>query len=212
MAVKFNDTGNRLSDTLAATAAALTSETVSVRQLMTLVGEQGLLFFCMVLIIPFLLPVSIPGVSTVFGAVIILLGIGVILNRLPWLPEALMKREMRTADLLPALERGARLFARLDAMTRARLTFLTHGPTVNRLNGLGLTLGGILLIFPFGFIPLSNTLPALAILCFAVGMLQRDGLFILLGYLMLVATIVYFAGLLLGALAAGAGIRDLLSS
>ncbi len=212
MAVEFQNAEATLSATLARTAQSLNSEKVTVRQLMESVGEQGLLFFCMVLTIPFLLPVSIPGVSTVFGLVIILIGVGVTLNRLPWLPGRLMQRQMNATDLREALVKGSNVFSRLDRIVRPRLTWLTEGAVINRVNGLALIFGAILLLFPFGLIPFSNTLPALAILFLAVGMLQRDGYFILLGYIMLVVTVIYFGGLILAAIAAGQGISSLLGS
>jgi hypothetical protein len=58
----------------------------------------------------------------------------------------------------------------------------------------------VLLIFPLGLVPFSNTLPAWGILLLAAGLLQRDGLLILLGYLFLLGTIVYFAALGIGVL------------
>ncbi len=71
---------------------------------------------------------------------------------------------------------------------------------MNRLAGLGLLLGSVLLIFPLGLVPFSNTLPAWGILLLAAGLLQRDGLLILLGYLFLLGTIIYFAALGIGVL------------
>jgi hypothetical protein len=210
MAVQFRDSQQTLSETLKQTASSLTGEKVTVRQLMELVGEQGLLFFCMVLTIPFLVPVSIPGVSTVFGAVIILISIGITMNRLPWLPNRIMQREFATESLAPTLHRGAEMFKRMDQWVRPRLGFLTEGAAINRINGLALLFGGILLIFPFGFIPFSNTFPGWAILFLAVGMLQRDGLFILIGYILLVVTVIYFGGLLAGALLAGNSLLELI--
>jgi hypothetical protein len=50
---------------------------------------------------------------------------------------------------------------------------------------------------PFGFIPFSNTLPALAIIFLALGMMERDGGSVILGHLANVATIIYF-GFLIG--------------
>jgi hypothetical protein len=44
---------------------------------------------------------------------------------------------------------------------------------------------------------LSNTLPAIALLFLAIGTLQRDGVSILLGHVMNVVTMAYFA-LLIG--------------
>lgn len=212
MAVQFQDTDKPLSETLSEIAQSIEGESVTVRQLMALVGEQGLLLFCMFLTIPFLVPISIPGVSTVFGAVVILIAIGITLNRIPWLPSALIERPVSSQGLKQAMERGAQLLKRLDRIVKPRLTRLTTGALMNRLNGLVLLFGGILLIFPLGLIPFSNTLPGWGILFLAAGMLQRDGLAILIGYVLMVATVIYFAVLALGALAAGAGMMSLLGS
>lgn len=62
------------------------SDTVSVRELMQMMGEQGLLVLCALMTLPFIFPVSIPGVSTVFGAAILLIGFAITVNTLPWLP------------------------------------------------------------------------------------------------------------------------------
>jgi hypothetical protein len=66
------------------------------------------------------------------------------------------------------------------------------------LNNCALILGSVLLMAPFGLIPFSNTLPALAILCLAIGLLQRDGLCVLFGHLTNLSTIIYFAVLIAG--------------
>ena len=65
---------------------------------------------------------------------------------------------------------------------------------------------------PLGLVPFSNFFPAVAILFLAIGMLQRDGLFITLGYLLFIVTFVYFGALFAAAVLAGQGIMSLLSS
>jgi hypothetical protein len=75
---------------------------------------------------------------------------------------------------------------------------LTAPGFMGAINNLGLILGAVLLMAPFGLIPFSNTLPAVAILLLAIGLLQRDGVCILLGHLMNIASIVYFAVLIGG--------------
>jgi len=212
MSVPLHNPEKSLGETLRDTISAITKERISLRELLELIGEQGLLVFCMFLTIPFLLPVSIPGVSTVFGLVITLIGLGVALNRVPWLPGRLMNRTIERIHLVPALERGAKLFTRLDKLVRPRLLALTHGATVNRFNGFLLVGCALLLMAPLGLIPFSNTLPAVAILCLAAGMLQRDGIFVLVGYVTMVATLIYFGGLFAAAVAAGKGLSSLLAS
>jgi hypothetical protein len=207
--VRFEDSDRRLSATLIDVSERLPSGSASLRDLMALSGEQGLLLLCALLALPFLLPVSIPGVSTVFGAAIILIAVGVTLNRVPWLPRRILDRPLPTAQIKSVFGRGARLVARFEHLIRPRWPLLTRGATLNGLHGSALILAGALLIAPLGLIPFSNTLPGFAVLFLALGMLERDGLFIVAGYVMNLATIVYFGVLAVGAVMAGHGILSL---
>jgi hypothetical protein len=209
MSTQFNDTEVSLGTALQQIIANIQGETITLRDLLAVIGEQGLLLFCIILTLPFLLPVSIPGVSTVFGLVIILLGISLVLNRLPWLPARLMNKPISNEHLIPTLEKGVQMFQRVEHWMRPRLRWVTTGAFANRMNGLALTAGGVLLIFPLSFIPFSNTLPAVAILLLALGMLQRDGYFIIGGYIALVATIIYFIGLALLVILGGQSLYNL---
>ncbi len=193
----------KLSEKFAAIARGLPDEKLAVSELLERVGQSGMLLFAVFLTLPFLVPVSVPGVSTVFGLLIILIGIGFALDRLPWLPGFVMKRTVPAGKLGAALEQGSKLVARIEGFLHPRLGFLVHGLGMNRLNGLVLAFAGVLLMAPFGFVPFSNTVPGLAILFLALGMLERDGVFVLLGYLMTVATCVYFGVLIWGAYEAG---------
>jgi len=203
MTEQFHNIEKPLSAALAEMAGSIRSETISVRDLLEELGEQGMLMCSIFLIIPFLVPVSIPGVSTVFGLVITLIGVGVTANRMPRLPKRLLDRQVATAPLSAAFEKGSRLLARMERFIHPRLRALTRGDRIARFNGLMLVLGGLLLMVPFSFVPFSNTLPGLAILFLAIGMLQQDGAFVLLGYLAILATIVYFGILAGAAIAAG---------
>jgi len=205
----FQDTSDTLRATLDKTAQAIGGKVVTLREMLVLIGEQGLLLMCAVLTIPFLLPVSIPGVSTVFGLAIILISVGITANRNPWLPRRIMDRPIDAEKLVPTLKKGAQLVQRIETVIRPRLSALTGNAAINRFNGLMLILGGVLLMFPMGLVPFSNTLPAFAILFLCIGMSQRDGLFVLAGYAMTLATIVYFSALAYLAVVAGQGIASM---
>ncbi len=199
----FSDTQTSLSGTVRQLMAALEGEQITLRELVRLSGEQGMLFFSILLTLPFLLPVSIPGVSTVFGLVLILVGIGITFNRLPWLPDRLMDRQIQREHLMPVLEKGLQFVGRLERWVRPRLVVMTTGAGANLLNGAVLTLAGVLLLFPLSFIPFSNTLPALAILLLSLGMLQRDGYMVIAGYAAAVATLLYFGALAMAVVMGG---------
>lgn len=204
--VEFRDAALPLSDLLRAMADSIEGHLVTVRDLLALSGEHGMLLALILLTIPFLVPISIPGISTAFGLVGIFIAISIVVNRVPWLPERLLDHPVHTEHLVPAIHKGAGLVHRIDRVSHLRLERLTTGAAVHRANGLGLLLGNVLLLFPLGLVPFSNTLPGWSILLLAVGMVQRDGLLILAGWLFLIATIVYFAVLAVIALATGQGL------
>ncbi|WP_439616024.1 exopolysaccharide biosynthesis protein [Shinella sp.] len=202
-AIGFNDTDRKTSELLEDIINAIKGEHITLRDLLSMMGESGLLLLCAFLSLPFLFPVSIPGVSTVFGAGIVLISAAITLNRLPWLPQKVADRRLESGKLRPVLERGVKFLRKIDRFFKPRLIGLTSGAVMNRVNGLVLMGAGLLLMAPLGLIPFSNTLPGVAILLLAAGISQRDGLVVLGGYVMVVLTIVYFAGLALLAYSAG---------
>jgi hypothetical protein len=144
------------------------------------------------LTMPFLLPVSIPGSSIPFGVLIALIAVGLVTHQAPWLPNCLMHRRLARGHVVPMLEKGARLFARLERLIHPRLWPLTHGATVGRFNGILIGLTGLLMMAPLP-LPLSNTLPAYGVLFLALGSVERDGCLVLAGYLMALLTVGYFS-------------------
>ncbi|MCJ8520743.1 hypothetical protein ABID21_003964 [Pseudorhizobium tarimense] len=207
---EFKDSSASLSATLRGVIGRIAGNSVTLRELMAEVGEHGLLLMCALASLPFLIPVSIPGVSTVFGFAIILISLSITFNRLPWLPKRILDRRLDTTKLVPALEKGASIVSRLDAYIKPRMAGFVAGAVMNRLNGLAIAFGGVLLMFPLGFVPLSNTLPGIAILLLATGMIQRDGLIVAAGYAFLIFTVIYFVALGYLAFSAGQGLAEIL--
>jgi hypothetical protein len=174
-------------------------EGVSLAEIRDLFGQDGLMLLTIFLTIPFMVPVSIPGVSTVFGAAILLIGVSRLLSRNIWLPTRLEKRILPAEKLRAGLNQGLKYFHQLERLTCPhRLKILTSNGLRGTLNNCSLILGAALLMAPFGLIPFSNTLPGLALLLLAIGLLQNDGIFILLGHFVNLATIIYFAILISG--------------
>ncbi len=166
-----------------------------------LVGQDGLLLVTAFLSLVFLVPVSIPGVSTVLGAAILAIGLCRILQRDLWLPQRLARRVLPSDRLHTVLNLGSRWLHRLERMARPqRLHWMVASRPMVFTNNSALMLGALLLMLPLGFIPFSNTLPALALLFMAIGLLQRDGLCVLFGHLLNVATVLKFSLIFFGGL------------
>lgn len=197
-----SDTGSdhrSLGDQLKNVIDDLPADSLSLGEIMDHFGPQGMLFLSALLTLVFLIPVSIPGVSTVFGAAILLVGISRLFNRPLWLPNRIRERSLPAEKLRAALDRGLVWVRRLEKIGRPyRLSAMVEGKIVGAFNNLAFILAAILLMAPFGFIPFSNTLPGIALLFYAIGMMQCDGVAILLGHLANILTIIYFTVLIAG--------------
>jgi hypothetical protein len=207
MSTPFQQGNTCVSAGLAEMIRAMPAEGLTLRGLLERLGERGLLISCMVLTLPFLLPVSIPGTSLPFGMIIALNGVGILTHRAPWLPDRLMNRRLAADALKPVLARGIRLFIGLERWVHPRLWPRTHGPTIGRFNGILLMLSGLLLMVPLP-LPFANALPAYGALFLAAGSLERDGAFVLAGYAMVLLTIAYFT---LVAVLGGLGVQTVMS-
>ena len=172
---------------------------ITLSELIHRVGNDGLLILAALLTLVFLIPISIPGVSTVFGAAILLIGISRLFRRELWIPSRLKHKTIGTKKLRPVLRKALPLLHKLERVSRPnRIEWPVAGGPVQRMNDASLILGAVLLMMPFGLIPFSNTFPAVALLFLAIGLLQRDGVCVLLGYISNVLTIVYFGALIGG--------------
>ena len=197
-----------LGEQLATIIGNLPEDQLTLGELLAVFGDEGLLLLTMLLTLVFLIPVSIPGVSTVFGAAILLVGISRLSGRPLWLPAKLRNKALPAKKLRPGLSGGMVWVQRLERISRPhRLRIFVEGRAQDLVNNLGFILAALLLMAPFGFVPFSNTLPALALLFYAVGLIQRDGGAILLGHLANVGTIIYF-GILIGG--GGVAVHELL--
>ena len=198
-AVQFRNPEVRLSEALESTRIAVTGHRVTLRELLGLVGEQGLLVFCAVLAMPFLLPVSLPFMSTALGAPMLLIGAAVVMNRVPWLPDRLLDHALPSETVQHVLERAAHMASRFEHLVRPRLLTLTATHFANSVNGVVLVAAVLLLMAPLPFVPFANTLPGIGIILLCLGMAERDGVVILAGHAVamvsaaFIGTLLYFA-------------------
>jgi len=202
-AVQFRNPEVRLSEALAMTRRAIEGHEVTLRELLLLVGEQGLLVFCAILAMPFLLPVSLPFMSTALGAPMLLIGFAVTMNRVPWLPDRLLDHSLPSATVQHVLERAGRAADRFEHLVRPRMLGLTATPFVNAVHGVSLVVVVLALMAPLPLIPLANTLPAIGIILLCLGMAERDGVLLLLGHLFVLVSALYVGTLLYFAAKAG---------
>ena len=202
-AVQFRNPEVRLSEALATARHAIEGHQVTLRELLLLIGEQGLLVFCAILAMPFLLPVSLPFMSTALGVPMLLIGYAVTMNRVPWLPDRVLDRALPSETVQHTLERAVRTFDRFEHLVRPRMLGLTATPRVNAVHGVVLVIAVIALMAPLPLIPVANTLPAIGIILLCLGMAERDGALLLLGHLVALVSVLYVGALFYFAAEAG---------
>jgi hypothetical protein len=171
-------------------------DAASLGDLLRPLGPRGGALGAVLLALPFLSPVSLGPVALPASAAIALLGWR--LARGPAdapLPERLMRVRL-PRPVHRAMGRALEaVLARVDRVARRRHARLVAGARSRRLCGAGILLGALLLAVPVPLLPLTNTLPALAILCFALGWTHRDGLLTACGGAALAVSAVLFAAL-----------------
>ncbi len=168
-------------------------ENLTLSEIVDLLGKDGLLLFAALLTVIFLIPVSIPGFSTVFGVIIFFIGVSHLLNRSLWLPVRVKSKTVSAEKFRASLNKGLKWFRLLEKISKPqRLSFLIYNKIANKINGFSILIGSLLLMLPLGLMPFSNTLPAISILFLLIGFLQKDGIIIILGHLSLIGSFIYF--------------------
>lgn len=149
---------------------------VTINEIMRRLEHQALAVLIFLFALPNMLPTP-PGTSAITGLPLIFLTFQMVMSRPPWLPGVLARREISAATLHSVLDRAEPWMARVERAIHPRLAVLT-GDLAQRLVGLmGMGLSMIIMLpIPFG-----NTGPALSLCLIALGLSGRDGVWVILG-------------------------------
>ena len=161
---------------------------MTVAELEAILQGRGFAMFILLLSAPFIVPA--PGLSVPFGIALILLGMRIAIGRKALLPGFILRRTLSYKTLDRIIAPLARVVERFEKRIRPRMHFLQTHPWAINLIGVGIVSGGFLLSLPLP-IPFSNTMPAVSIMLLAAGLMERDGLLVLWGYIMGVLSWVY---------------------
>ena len=183
----------KLSQELHALAEQFRERKVTLREVMTTLGGRASGLMIVILALPFCSPISIPGLSVPFGAVIFMLGACFVAGRPPWLPQRLLAVELPPKFFRAVLEGASKFIGWIERQLHPRWAWITGTTALMRLHGLLVCAGAALLLLPLGGIPFTNMLPALVVVIGTLGMMERDGAAVAAAYGLLLATLAYFA-------------------
>ena len=173
-------TTQTLLDTLTEMATEAPEDGLSLREIMDRLDRSA--FGALLIVLA--MPVSIPflyGVPQIVSVpMIALAGQMVIGRKEPWLPAKLAQRRLSKSGLTQIAAGGRKWFGWVERLARPRLQFLASKPA-ERIIGLLLCVFCASILLP---LPLTNTVPGIAVAIVGFGLLARDGLVIIPGLLL----------------------------
>lgn len=184
-----------LIDTIVSLRSRIGPDGLSIATLVDSLDERAFGLLILLFALPCLVP-GLPG-AQVIAIPILLLSLQMALGRRePWLPRWVLNLTVR-ADWAEATIAFADTRLRwTERLSRPRLAALSAG-VAERVIALAMALAALTII-----IPITNTVPSLAITLASVGLLQRDGLFTTGGVLLALG---WICGLVLGVVAVLSG-------
>jgi len=185
----------RLSDVLRQLAAEERAE-MKISELLDLLGERafgaGILAFAV--------PSLIPGASAIFAIPLFFITAQLMIGRpTMWLPRSVTQRSVPWTGLRKGLQRATEIVARAERLMKPRLDILCT-PFAERLTGIACFVLPLILFLP---IPLANFPPALALILFALGLAEQDGLAVAIGWFLSLVTLAIALGVGYGIIAGG---------
>ena len=168
-------------------------ERVSVADLLATFGDRALAALMLIFALPNVLPAP-PGTSVLLGAPLPFLAAQLAFGRRPWLPKLIVERSMPRSHFHALVSRAAPWLARAERLMRPRYAVLAMPPAEYAIGAVCLVLA-VIVFLP---IPLGNIFPAFAICLLALGILERDGLWVVAGLIAAAGSVALVWGVLYG--------------
>lgn len=181
----------KTSVTIAELKKDLPEKGLSLKEFLDKIGDKGKYILIIILTAPFIIPVSIPGSSTPFGLLIILIELSNLINRELYLPNKVAKYQLSYSNILKIFETLEKVMGYVEKIVKPRLTIVTTNIVFLRLKSVFIMLLSFLLLLPLP-IPFTDFVPAVGILMLSISTLEKDGLLMIAGYLMTLIAVGYF--------------------
>lgn len=161
--------------------------------LVVLFADRAFGMLLLILTIPNVIPM--PGLSTVTGVPMILLGFQMMNGRhQPWLPQRFAETSFDREHFADVVRRVLPKILRIERRLRPRLYRFVDGPA-ERFLGFVVVVMATVLSLPIVF---GNLPPAIAIALIALGLIERDGAFTMAGVVASMAALIVVASIVFG--------------
>ena len=168
----------------------LNEDDISFQTLINAFGHEGHYVLVFFLILPFLQPIPIPGLSTPMGLLMIIMSLMYYLKKKPLIPTFLGQRKVKAETVKKIIEVAHKFTFVVEKYSYPRMSLFLQKPFLF-VNLLIVVINGLLLALPLPF-PFSNALPGWPIFFQSLGVLERDGLAVLISYFLCAVSFLYF--------------------
>ncbi|MFQ4145401.1 exopolysaccharide biosynthesis protein [Chlorogloeopsis sp. ULAP02] len=162
-------------------------ERIYLRDLLSELNNRAfapLIFICA---LPEALPLPVAGVSAIIGIPLMIVSAQLVLGfSKPWLPRWIANRSFKRKDFEKVINKILRYLQKYEKVIRPRWRFISS-PLAQRLLGLLFLVLAFVIALP---IPFGNLPPAVTIVVISLGIIEQDGVVIVLGVLAACAVLV----------------------
>lgn len=131
---------------------------------------------------------AIPGMPDVCSLIIILMSLQILFRRQhPWIPKRLAAFSFSREKFLHAIEKAKPYTERVDKVIYPRLGYFVRRGFEPVIALMAIALSGCILIM--GFVPFLAALPASGILFLGLGLVGRDGLMIVIAFVIFLGSL-----------------------
>ena len=169
---------------------------ISVQEILHVLSGKGQSLILLFLSLPFCQPLQIPGLSTPFGVIITFIGLRMAFGKRLWLPKHFLEKKINPHKMQKLTKKTLWLVKKIKRWVHPRLPSLCNYPAFHIINGLLIFILGVCLALPIP-IPFTNLSVAWSIFFVGLGILEEDGVFVLIGYLISSIAITFFIAMLL---------------
>ncbi|KAF2281818.1 hypothetical protein GH714_042642 [Hevea brasiliensis] len=189
--------GKAVSDLLEEVSVQGDADRVTLYELKMTLRDRGFGVLMLLFALPLSIPIPVPpGYTTVLSIPLLLFSAQMLMGfSTPWLPAFLEKRSFKREFLATVIERTSPILKGMERWSKPRM-FVMFNDVGEKAVALICLLCAISIAIP---LPLTNFIPAGGVSAMALGMLNRDGVLVILGVLvgffgLLVTTVVLIAG------------------
>ncbi|MGQ3671654.1 exopolysaccharide biosynthesis protein [Xanthobacter sp. TB0136] len=181
----------RTSELLAAVLSSQEGDKVAIGDLVNALRNRAFGILFLLFGIPNCIPMP-PGIPVICGIILALIGLQMALGRHDlWLPDVIARRTFSRAMLEKVVNRSRPYIRKFENWSQPRYAHVS-GPLGRHLIGATVVVLGLVLAFlPIPFF--GNIPPGIAVCILGLGLVERDGLIIMVGYVASILALIALA-------------------